>query len=154
MPDNAGLDNHKPTSLEGIARTASLNKGHRCRNLDGELTPDLLLSAWMNINKDAASGVDKITAKAYQENLLGHIEDVAQRLKEKRYKAKLVRRTYIPKDNGKERPLGIPALEDKIVQRAVTMLLKAIDEQDFLDVSYGYRVGKSANEAVGDLTFQ
>jgi RNA-directed DNA polymerase len=154
MPDNAGLDNHKQTSLEGIALTASLNKGHRFRNLYGELTPDLLLSAWMNINKDAASGVDKITAKEYQENLLGNIEDLAQRLKEKRYKAKLVRRTYIPKDNGKERPLGIPALEDKIVQRAVTMLLNAIYEQDFLDVSYGYRVGKSANEAVGDLTFQ
>jgi len=108
----------------------------------------------MRINKDAASGVDKITAEEYRENLLGNIEDLAQRLKEKRYKAKLVRRTYIPKDNGKERPLGIPAIEDKIVQRAVTMLLNAIYEQDFLDVSYGYRAGKSANEAVGDLTFQ
>jgi group II intron reverse transcriptase/maturase len=108
----------------------------------------------MAIKKDAASGVDKITAEEYQENLLGNIEDLAQRLKEKRYKAKLVRRVYIPKDNGKERPLGIPALEDKIVQRAVTMLLNAIYEQDFLDVSYGYRVGKSANGAVGDLTYQ
>ena len=154
MPDNAGLEKHKPTSLEGIALTASLNKEHRFRNLYGELTPDLLLSAWMCINKDAASGVDKMTAEEYQHDLMGNIQDLAQRLKEKRYTAKLVRRTYIPKDNGKERPLGIPALEDKIVQRAVTMLLNAIYEQDFLDISYGYRVGKSANEAVGDLTFQ
>jgi RNA-directed DNA polymerase len=154
MPDNAGLEYHKPTSLEGIALTASLNKEHRFRNLYGELTPECLLSAWMTINKDAASGVDKVTVEEYQENLLGNIDDLAQRLKEKRYKAKLVRRTYIPKDNGKERPLGIPALEDKIVQRAVTMVLNAIYEQDFLNVSYGYRAGKSAKDAVGDLTFQ
>jgi RNA-directed DNA polymerase len=154
MPDNVGSDTHKPTSLEGIAQTASLNKDHRFQNLYGELSPELLLSAWIRINKNAASGVDKITAKAYQENLLDNIQHLAQRLKEKTYKAKLVRRKYIPKDNGKERPLGIPALEDKIVQRAAAMLLEAIYEQDFLDVSYGYRVERSPNEAVGDLTFQ
>jgi retron-type reverse transcriptase len=154
MPDNAGLDTRKPTSLEGIALTASRNKEHRFRNLYGELTPELLLTAWTRINKDAASGVDKVTADDYQVNLLGNIHDLAQRLKEKTYKAKLVRRTYIPKDNGTERPLGIPALEDKIVQRAVTMVLNAIYEQDFLDVSYGYRAGRGANDAVADLTFQ
>ena len=154
MPDNAGLEKHEPTSLKGIALTASLNKEHRFRNLYGELTFDLLLTAWMDINKDAASGVEKMTAEVYQEHLVSNIQDLAQRLKEKRYKAKLVRRTYIPKDNGKERPLGIPALEDKIVQRAATMLLNAMYEQDFLDVSYGYRGGRSAKDAVGDLTFQ
>jgi group II intron reverse transcriptase/maturase len=154
MPDNVGSEKHEPTSLEGIALTASLKKEHRFQNLYGELTPERLLTAWMCIKKDAASGVDKVTAEEYQENLVSNLEDLAQRVKEKIYKAKLVRRTYIPKDNGKERPLGIPALEDKIVQRAVTMLLNAIYEQDFLDVSYGYRAGKSANDAVGDLTFQ
>jgi group II intron reverse transcriptase/maturase len=154
MPDNVGSEIHEPTSLEGIALTASLDKDHRFQNLYGELTPALLLSAWIRINKNAASGVDKVTAEEYQINLLDNIQNLAQRLKEKTYKAKLVRRKYIPKDNGKERPLGIPALEDKIVQRAVSMLLVAIYEQDFLDVSYGYRVGKSPNEAVGDLTFQ
>jgi group II intron reverse transcriptase/maturase len=154
MPDNAGLDTRKPTSLEGIALTAGLNKAHRFRNLYRELTPELLLTAWTRINKDAASGVDKVTAEDYQVNLLDNLDDLAQRLKEKRYKAKLVKRTYIPKDNGKERPLGIPALEDKIVQRAVTMVLNAIYEQDFLNVSYGYRPGRSANDAVADLTFQ
>ena len=154
MLDNVGSDIHEPTSLEGIALTASLNKEHRVQNLYGELTPELLLSAWIRINKDAASGVDKVTAKDYQTNLLDNIQNLVQRLKEKTYKAKLVRRTYIPKDNGKERPLGIPALEDNIVQRAVSMLFVAMYEQDFLDVSYGYRVGKSPNEAVGDLTVQ
>ncbi len=154
MPDIVGLEIHEPTSLEGIALTASLNNDHRFQNLYGELTPERLLSAWMRINKDAASGVDKVTAEEYQKNLLDNIEQLAQRLKEKKYKAKLVRRTYIPKDNDKERPVGIPALEDKIVQRAVAMLLDAIYEQDFLEVSYGDRAGKSPNEAVGDLTFQ
>ncbi len=154
MPDNAGLDTHEPTSLRGRALTASLNKEHRFRNLYGELTPECLLTAWTRINKDAASGVEKITAKEYRCDLVSNIESLAQRVKEKTYTAKLVRRTYIPKENGTERPLGIPALEDKIVQRAVAMLVDAIYEQDFLDVSYGYRVNKSANDAVGDLTFQ
>ena len=143
MPDNAGLEHHKPTSLEGIALTASLNTTHRFQNLYGELTPEGLLTAWMRINKDAASGVDKLTAEEYSQNLTENLDGLARRLKEKTYKAKLVRRTYIPKENGKERPLGIPALEDKIVQRAVATLLEAIYEQDFLDVSYGYRVGRS-----------
>ena len=109
MPDNGGSDTHEPTSLEGIARTASLHTAHRVQNLFGELTPELLLSAWMCLNKDAASGVEKVTGEDYQDNLMSNIHDVAQRVKEKTYNAKLVRRTSIPKDNGKERPLGIPA---------------------------------------------
>ncbi len=109
MPDNGGSERHEPTSLEGRALTASLNKEHRFQNLSGELTPERLLSAWMCSNKDAASGVDKMTAEVYQDNLMSNLDNLAQRLKEKTYKAKLVRRTYIPKDNGKERPLGMPA---------------------------------------------
>jgi retron-type reverse transcriptase len=78
---------------------------------------------------------------------------LAQRLKGKRYRAKLVRRGYIPKENGAERPLGIPALEDKLVQLACAKLLTAIYEQDFLDCSYGDRPGRGALDAVRDRTF-
>jgi len=97
--------------------------------------------------------VDGVTAAAYAEDLQGNIEALVERLKLKRYRAKLVRRKYIPKENGKERPLGIPALEDKLVQVACAKLLMAIYEQDFLSCSYGYRPGRGTMGAVKDLTF-
>lgn len=84
---------------------------------------------------------------------MANIQALAERLKAKRYRTKLVRRRYIPKENGKQRPLGIPALEDKLVQLACAKLLTAIYEQDFLDSSYGYRPNRSAKAAVCDLTF-
>ena len=94
-----------------------------------------------------------MTAAAYEEHLEANIEALAERLKSKRYRTKLIRRKYIPKENGKERPLGIPALEDKLVQLACAKLLEAIYEQDFLSCSYGYRPERSALDAVRNLTF-
>ena len=153
MPDTVGSDQHKPTSLRGIANRAKACKHHRFRDLYRNLNAEFLLSCWGNLNKAAASGVDEVTAQAYQENLEVNIQALVERLKTKRYRAKLVRRCYIPKENGKQRPLGIPALEDKLVQLACAKLLTAIYEQDFLDSSYGYRPNRSAKEAVADLTF-
>jgi group II intron reverse transcriptase/maturase len=153
MPDTVGSEHHQPTSLRGIANKARVNKRHRFRELYRCLDVELLLTCWHDLNKDAASGVDQVTAKAYAVNLHGNIEALAQRLKLKRYRAKLVRRCYIPKENGKERPLGLRALEDKLVQLACAKLLTAIYEQDFLDCSYGYRPGRGALEAGRDLTF-
>ena len=112
-----------------------------------------LRCCWGALNKDAASGVDGVTAAAYQEHLEANIQNLAERLKAKRYRAKLVRRCYIPKENGKERPLGIPALEDKLVQLACARILAAIYEADFLECSYGYRLRRSAREAISELTF-
>ena len=97
--------------------------------------------------------MDEVTAQAYGENLEANIDALAERLKTKRYRAKLVRRCYIPKENGKQRPLGIPALEDRLVQLACAKLLTAIFEADFLDVSYGYRPNRSAKDAINDLRF-
>jgi RNA-directed DNA polymerase len=153
MPDTVGSEQHKPTSLRGIANKARVDKQHRFRDLYRCLDADLLLACWSDLNKDAASGVDGVTAKVYAAALHANIEALVQRLKSKRYRAKLVRRCSIPKENGKERPLGIPALEDKLVQMACAKLLTAIYEQDFLDCSYGYRPERSALDAVKDLTF-
>jgi group II intron reverse transcriptase/maturase len=114
---------------------------------------ELLMHGWHGLNKGAASGVDGLTAEIYAANLEGNVADLAERVKAGRYRAKLVRRVYLPKENGKERPLGIPALEDKLVQLACAKLLGAIDEEDFLDCSHGYRPGRNAKDTVCDLTF-
>lgn len=153
MPDTVGSEQHEPTSLRGIATRAKACKHHRFRDLYRELDAEFLLHCWHALNKNAASGVDGVTAQTYQENLEVNIRALAERLKTKRYRAKLVRRCYIPKESGKQRPLGIPALEDKLVQLACAKLLTAIHEQDFLDSSYGYRPHRSAKEAVCDLSF-
>jgi group II intron reverse transcriptase/maturase len=89
---------------------------------------------------------------AYEENLLGNIQALAEQVKQGTYRAKLILRRYIPKADGKQRPLGIPAIADKLLQRAVARLLEAIYEADFLPCSYGYRRGKSAHQAIQALT--
>ncbi|MGQ7848459.1 group II intron reverse transcriptase/maturase [Granulosicoccus sp. 3-233] len=152
-PDTVGLEERVQTSLQGIAMRAASCKDHRFQNLYRLLNEELLLDCWRKLNKHAASGVDEVTAQAYEENLYANIENLVRRLKSKCYRAKLVRRCYIPKANGKLRALGIPALEDKLVQRACARILTAIYEQDFLNVSYGYRPQRSARDALDDLGF-
>jgi RNA-directed DNA polymerase len=153
MPDTVGSDNHKPTSLRGIANKAKADKRHRFRDLYRCLNVEFLLDCWSDLNKDAASGVDGATWQTYEENLHAHVESLVERLKAKRYRAKLVRRHYIPKENGKERPLGIPVVEDKLLQAAVARILTALYEPEFLACSYGYRPARGAADAVRDLTF-
>ena len=115
LPDTVGPELQKPTSLRGIAKKAKADTRHRFRDLYRCLEAELLLACWQGLHKEAASGVDQVTADTYAANLQGNIEALVQRLKTKRYRTKLVRRCYIPKANGTERPLGIPALEDKLV---------------------------------------
>jgi group II intron reverse transcriptase/maturase len=152
-PDKVGLEQCEPTSLRGIATKAKARAKHRFQNLYRFLNAQFLMNCWKDLNKNAASGVDKVTAQAYGENLEANIQNLAKRLRAKRYRAKLVRRCYIPKDNGKERPLGIPALEDRLVQLACAKILASIFEANFVDTSYGYRPCRSAREAIEDLQF-
>ena len=96
------------TSLQAIALKAEMQLGYRFRNLYGMLNEGMLKDSWQHIRKDAAYGVDRVSAKDYEHNLGENIHQLVEGLKQKRYRAKLVRRRYIPKGNGKFRPLGIP----------------------------------------------
>jgi len=140
------------TSLQGIANKAKADPKHRFQNLFGMIDKEMLLDSWKYLNKKAASGVDKVSAREYEHDLEGNIERLVERLKGKSYRAKLVRRQYIPKANGKLRPLGIPAIEDKLLQCVVARILQGIYEQDFLPCSFGYRDGVGAQDAVRTLT--
>jgi len=140
------------TSLQGIAKRAKEQKKHRFQDLYRMLDEEFLLESWRDVRKDAACGVDQISAEEYEQNLGENIRDLVERLKRGRYQAKLVRRKYIPKGEGRMRPLGIPATEDKLLQVAVKRILEAIYEQDFLRCSYGYRPGVGALDAVDKLT--
>jgi retron-type reverse transcriptase len=148
MPDQ----NTVHTSLQGIANKAASQPDYRFRNLYGLLNEELLLDSWSLVRQDAALGVDGVSAQEYERDLEANVHDLVTRLKEKRYHAKLVRRSYIPKADGKLRPLGIPATEDKLLQLGVKRILEAIYEQDFLRCSYGYRPQVGALDAVDKLT--
>jgi group II intron reverse transcriptase/maturase len=140
------------TSLRGISNRAAKDKGHRFGNLYGLLDENFLKWCFGQLKRDAAPGVDRVDFYEYRENLDENIANLVKSLKQKNYRAKLVRRQYIPKINGKLRPLGIPATDDKVLQFAVAKILEAIYEEDFLDVSYGYRRGTGPQDAVRDLT--
>ena len=114
----------------------------------------MLYRCWQQIRKNAAYGVDKVSAEEYGKHLTGNIRQLVDRLKRKSYRARLIRRHYIPKGNGKMRPLGIPVVEDKLLQLAVVEILQAIYEQDFLRCSYGYRPKVGALDAVDKLTLK
>jgi RNA-directed DNA polymerase len=110
-----------------------------------------LRGAYLAVKRDAAAGVDGETWQHYGENLEGNLRDLSERLKRGAYWAKPVRRAYIPKADGRQRPLGVPTLEDKIVQRAVVEVLNAIFETDFVGFSYGFRPGRSPHQALDAL---
>jgi RNA-directed DNA polymerase len=143
-----------PTSLQVIAKKAQESKETRFLNLYRLIDEQYLQTCWLYIRQNAAYGVDRISAEEYEENLMENIRNLVERLKRKRYRARLVRRHWIPKLDGRMRPLGIPVVEDKLLQVAVTRILEAIYEQDFLRCSYGYRRKKGALDAVDELTVQ
>jgi len=141
-----------PTSLRGIANKAAQSKTHRFQNLISLLTAGFLLYCWQFVNKRAAAGVDRASAYQYAQHLESNVVNLAESVKGGWYRAKLVLRKYIPKLNGKLRPLGIPAIADKLLQTAVAKILEAIYEQEFLSCSFGYRPGTGAHQAIKELS--
>lgn len=141
------------TRLQRIAQLAKEDRKRVFVSLAHHIDIELLREAYRLTRKDGAPGVDGLTAAAYAENLEENLQSLLDRFKSGRYKAPPVRRVYIPKgsDPMKTRPIGVPTFEGKVLQRAVTMVLEAVYEQDFLICSYGFRPGRSAHQAIGDL---
>jgi RNA-directed DNA polymerase len=141
-----------PSALERIRQAARKDRKQRFTALLHHVYDvERLRAAYLAIKRDAAAGIDGETWPHYGESLEGNLLDLSERLKRGAYRAKPVRRTYIPKTDGRLRPLGVPTLEDKVVQRAVVEVLNAIYEEDFLGFSYGFRPGRSPHQALDAL---
>ena len=141
-----------PSALERIRQAAQRTRRQRFTALLHHVY-DLgqLRQAYLALTRDAAAGVDGETWRHYGEDLEANLQDLSGRLQRGAYRARPVRRTFIPKADGRQRPLGVPALEDKLVQRAVSAVLNALYEADFLGFSYGFRPGRSPHHALDAL---
>ncbi len=139
------------TRFDRIAKLAREGRSMVFTTLAHHIDIELLKLAYIQTNKSGAVGIDGQTAKTYAENLENNLQDLLNRFKSGLYKAPPVRRVYIPKPDGNKRPIGIPTFEDKILQRAVTMVLSVVYENDFLDCSYGFRPKRSAHQALEAL---
>ncbi len=137
--------------LDRITRRAEQHPEETFNNVFSLLNYELLWYAFRKLHRDKAPGVDGVTVDQYEENLQANLLDLEARLHSQSYRPQPSERRDIPKGNGKTRPLGIAAVEDKIVQRAVVMVLERIYETDFSDVSYGFRPGRSCHEALSAL---
>jgi RNA-directed DNA polymerase len=138
-------------ALERIRKVARERKKERFTALFHHINTELLDEAFYELAQNAAPGVDRLTWKDYEANLEENIEDLYDRVQRGAYRALPSRRVYIPKPDGRQRPLAVAALEDKIVQRAVAALLNAVYEEDFLGFSYGFRPGRGAHDALDAL---
>jgi RNA-directed DNA polymerase len=140
------------TKLKRIAELAKKAPTMAFTTLAHHIDVDFLCVAWALTRKDGATGIDGQTAGSYEKNLEANLQSLLERFKSGTYKAPPVKRVYIPKSDGKSRrPLGVPTFEDKVLQRAVTMVLEAVYEQDFRNCSYGFRPGRSAHQALEAL---
>ena len=138
-------------ALERIRKAAKARKKERFTALFHHISIDLLEQAFYELKENAAPGVDQLTWNDYEAALERNIEDLHDRVQRGAYRALPSRRVYIPKPDGRQRPLAVTALEDKIVQRALVALLNAIYEEDFLGFSYGFRPGRGAHDALDAL---
>ena len=136
------------TKLNRLSETARTKPEFQFQNIAHLITTEMLEWSLRQLRRDAAAGVDEVRVEDYENNLRTNLENLHKLLVEGRYRAQPLRRVHIEKEDGKKRPLSIPVLEDKIVQRAATELLSRIYENDFLSASYGYRPKRSAHDAL------
>lgn len=140
-----------PQGLERVRQAARQRKKEKFTALLHHVTVDLLREAFYALKRKAAPGVDGLTWSDYEADLEDHLQDLHQRVRRGTYRALPVRRRYILKPDGRQRPLGIAALEDKIIQRAIVEVLNAIYEADFLGFSYGFRPKRNQHQALDAL---
>jgi len=138
--------------LDGVRRAASVRKQERFTALLHHLSLNLLRDSFFALKRQASPGVDGVTWQEYETGLEGGLRDLHSRVHRGAYRARLSRRVYIPKADWRQRPLGIAALEDKIIQQAVVTVLNQIYEGDFKGFSYGFRPGRSPHQALDALT--
>jgi len=136
------------TKLKRIAEVAREKPKERFTSLVHLVNEEMLKICHREMDGSKAPGVDGVTKETYEENLHENIKDLVARMKSQAYKPKPVRRIYIEKESGGQRPLGIPAYEDKLVQSAVAKILSAIYEEDFLDCSFGFRPKRNCHDAL------
>ncbi|GJM01498.1 MAG: group II intron reverse transcriptase/maturase [Methyloligella sp.] len=146
--------NSVSTKQRRIAELAKQLPTKALTSLHHHLDLEWMLEAYRRTRKDGSPGVDGVTSTDYEKDLEKNLRSLVERAKSGRYRAPPVRRAYIPKAGGGQRGLGIPTLEDKILQRAVLMLLEPVFEEDFLSCSYGFRPGRSAHDALEALRNQ
>jgi RNA-directed DNA polymerase len=137
------------TGLERVRETAKRDRRLKFTALLHHITPALLVESFYDLNRTAAVGVDGVTWQDYEAILQERVHELHRQIHTGAYRAQASRRTYIAKADGKLRPLGIAAVEDKIVQQAVVKVLSAIYEEDFLGFSYGFRPGRGQHDAAG-----
>src|SRR5580693_806887 len=139
------------TKLDRLTELAKEEPKRQFFSIAHLITPEALYAAFRSLRKEASAGMDGVTHQEYQKDAVRNIQQLYQRLRDGQYQAQPLRRVYIPKENGKQRPISIPALEDKIVQKAMVEVLNAIYEQDFLDCSYGFRPGRGQHQALEEV---
>src|SRR5215471_15283044 len=150
-PRTLSGDDGASSALDCVRQAAGKDKEARFTALLHHVDLPRLWAAYAAISPKAAPGVDQVTWAAYGQNLRANLEDLLRRVHSGAYRASPSRRVYIPKPDGRQRPLGIATLEDKIVQRAVAEVLNAIYEEDFPGFSYGFRPGRKPHDALDAL---
>jgi len=151
LPRRPKPEHRRSRGLSGVRETAKHRRDLKFTNLLHHITPELLTASFYKLRKNAARGVDGVSWHEYEQDLEARIVDLHGRIHRKAFRAKPSKRVYIEKSDGRKRPLGIPSLEDKVVQHAVRTVIECIYEEDFLGFSYGFRPRRSPHQALDAL---